>query len=198
MIKKQLVKTIPPFQMELPIGVYDGSIIDFETTGCDPFSDEIITLGYIQKNQLCIIQRCIADPISFYNKIKEMLGSLDRPFYTYNAEFEAEFAKTQLELEFSENEFVDLFEPWKSMSEREGMKWPKLDELVSDPLQYYPIRRIHSVDIPRIWRKYLMSRDINLLNLIIHHNKRNLLKELFLLVYAPVLYDELKSRKRKR
>ena len=39
-------------KINLIVGVWKGSVIDIETTGLDPCKDEIITFGFIEKNNL--------------------------------------------------------------------------------------------------------------------------------------------------
>ena len=39
-------------KIDLLVGVWKGSVIDIETTGLNPATDEIITFGFIEDNKL--------------------------------------------------------------------------------------------------------------------------------------------------
>ena len=78
-------------KIHLIIGIWDGSVIDIETTGLDPTQDEIITFGYIEKNNLHIIQRTTEENDSFYNELIKVANRLRPPFYSYNGLFEQGF-----------------------------------------------------------------------------------------------------------
>lgn len=86
---------------------------------------------------LFVIQRLSRDKTSFYSHIREVILKLLRPFYSYNAEFETRVMRIELGIEFKDNEFVDIIAPWKRKAEEKGLKWSRLDELVSEPEDYF-------------------------------------------------------------
>jgi uncharacterized protein YprB with RNaseH-like and TPR domain len=57
-------------KIELLVGVWKGSVIDIETTGLNPKSEEIVTFGFIEDNRLQIIQRTSEDKTTYYNELK--------------------------------------------------------------------------------------------------------------------------------
>jgi len=180
---------------ELLVSVPQGTLIDIETTGLDEERDEIITLGFISGNRLSVIQRKVKDKQPFYSEIKSTLSKISRPFYAYNCEFEEKFFRRQLGMQLKG---TDLMEPWKILAERRMIKWPKLDELVSEPEMYFRTTRISAGDIPSLWNAFLTSGDEKSLEMIMTHNKADLLRELYLLVQYPHLYElekEIKEHK---
>lgn len=120
--------------LTLPLSLQNGSLIDFETTGF-PWDDscEIVTLGYFSGNNVVITQRKSKDKIPFYEEIAKILDGLLRPFYSYNTSFEKSVMKALLGMNIGSDSFVDIMEPWKMKATGKGMKWPKLDELISEP-----------------------------------------------------------------
>jgi uncharacterized protein YprB with RNaseH-like and TPR domain len=172
--------------MDLLVGIPHGTLMDIETTGLDENRHEIITLGFISGNQLSVIQRKVRQKTPFYREIRDVLGRLRRPFYAYNSDFEEKFIKTQLGLRVK---LLDLMKPWREMANHRKIKWPKLDELVSEPEMYFDITRISASDIPSLWDAYLSSGNEKLLQMPLRHNRADLLKELYLLVQYPHLYE---------
>ncbi|MGC8577988.1 MAG: ribonuclease H-like domain-containing protein [Thermoproteota archaeon] len=177
-------------QVMLTVSIERGSLIDFETTGI-PFKDrehEITSFGYITSNKLVIITRRIKEKAPFYSEIKGIIKKLPRPFYAYNAKFEKDMMKEELNLSFEENDFVDLQSPWKTKAESIGLKWPKLDELISEPEKYFGDMRVSGKDCPGLWKGYLATNNENLLKMIAQHNLSDLLREAILLLLHPQLY----------
>jgi len=74
------------YQKNLLTGIFDGTIIDIETTGLDPKYDDVITFGWLTKNEINVIQRAEASPMNFYEIIEEELTKIPRPLYAYVAE----------------------------------------------------------------------------------------------------------------
>ena len=165
---------------KLLIGIPDGSLIDFETTGLDPRCDEIVTFGYIEGSALKIIQRERGVEADFLKIIGRDLKRLPQPFYAYNAEFEYDFIKTKLGLNAR---FVDLMEPWREKAAEKKIKWPKLGELISEPEEYFGEEVIRGENVPELWRKYLRTKNFKHLQPIIRHNQIDLLRELVLLIH---------------
>jgi len=119
--------------------------------------------------------------------LKEIVSKLKTPFYAYNGSFEKNFIKTQLDIT---KDVVDVFAPWRQKAESQGQKWPKLDDLVSEPETYLGIPRITGRDCPIIWKNFLKTKDRELLTPIMEHNKSDILRTLFLLIQYPELYEK--------
>jgi uncharacterized protein YprB with RNaseH-like and TPR domain/ribosomal protein S27AE len=171
---------------ELFVSIPQGALIDIETTGLNEGVDEIITFGFISGNRLSVIQRKVKDKQPFYDEIKGVLDGLSRPFYAYNCEFEEKFFKEQLGIQLKA---TDLMAPWRKLAEHKAKKWPKLEELVSEPEMYFGVTRISAKDIPTLWNAFLSGGDEKLLEMIMKHNKADLLRGLYLLVQYPHLYE---------
>lgn len=170
------------YTKELPTKLQEGSILDIETTGMNSKKDEIITLGVIEKSTLTIYQRRKEiDCSTFHRVLKEVINGLSKPLFAYKLQFEHDFIKQQLGVHINGN---DLMEKWGKKADEMNMKWPKLDELVSHPREYYENtnEKITGKHIPILWRKYLETGDKETLDRIVLHNERDLLKELFLLI----------------
>ena len=120
------------------------------------------------------------------------VGGLPRPLYAYNSEFEEGFLKAQLGMRVK---MKDLMKPWREMANHRAIKWPKLDELVSEPEMYFDTTRVSARDIPSLWDAYLSNRDEKLIELPLKHNRADLLRELYLLVQYPHLYELEKEAK---
>jgi uncharacterized protein YprB with RNaseH-like and TPR domain len=161
-------------KINLIVGVWNGTVIDLETTGLSETNDEIITLGFIEKNQLQIIQRTAHDKEEFYREIRGVIKGLQTPFYAYN-NFEEKFIKGQLGLK---KKVVDVFKPWKEKADADGIKWSSLDDLVSEPEIYFGLPRVTGRDCPACWNKYLSTGDKKHLKLIMEHNKSDILRTL--------------------
>ena len=170
----------------LLVSVPKGALIDIETTGKNEHEDEILTLGYVDRNEIIVVQRTSKSRSSFYREIEHVIRRLDKPFYAYNIEFEEKFLRAQLGLRIRG---VDLFRPWQELAGETCKKWPKLDELVTEPEEYFELERTTGSDIPVLWRRYCRTRETGLLNRIIRHNQSDLLRELYLLIHYPFLYD---------
>ena len=66
-------------KIDMLVGIWEGSVIDIETTGLNPASDEIVTLGFIEDNKLQIIQRTSKDKAEYYKELKEVVTNLKAP-----------------------------------------------------------------------------------------------------------------------
>ena len=178
----------------LVIGIRGGSLIDFETTG-RPKRDgehEVVTLGYMEGNKISITQRKTKDKSQFYKEIKGILEGLSKPYFSYNADFEREIMETELRLSVKPQDFVDIMQPWKVKAERRGLKWPKLDELISEPEDYFKEHKISGKDVPSIWKAYLMTGDEKILKIIMEHCLSDILREAILL-YQGMNIQQIKQ-----
>ncbi|MEM0116828.1 MAG: ribonuclease H-like domain-containing protein [Conexivisphaerales archaeon] len=166
------------------LGLYQGTLIDFETTGVigvDP-SCEVITLGYLTQNQLVVLQRKSFEKHGYYNELKKLLNALPKPFYSYNYEFEMKVMKEELGMQVNDSDFYDIMKPYKEMAETRRMKWPKLDELISEPEDYFGEGKVSGKDVPELWYAYLQSGDESILDAIAQHCFSDVLREMVLLI----------------
>ncbi len=177
-------------KLSLLISIPKGTLIDIETTGTNSYTDEILTFGFVSKNEVVIIQRKTKHKEAFYDEIRKLLHGLSEPFYAYNLQFEQKFLENQLGVKCNG---IDLFKPWQDRAEKKyGKKWPKLDDLISEPEFYYDEKRIRGEDVPKLWKKFLKGKKEKLLSLIMRHNQSDLLRELYLLIQYSHYYSRTK------
>ena len=170
--------------IKLDLGLVEGTLIDFETTGVPRRDEEheVITLGYFCNNSVVIIQRISPEKEPFYSHIRNILMNLPTPFYAYNAEFERNIMRIELGLNYGEDDFIDLMEPWRKKADRRRMKWPKLDDLISEPEDYFKEGKISGKDIPGLWKAYLHTKSEGILELIMNHCLSDILREIILIL----------------
>jgi hypothetical protein len=165
-----------------------GSLIDFETTGIPGRDEEheVICLGYFSGNRIVIIQRKTKERVAFYSEVKEVLKALPRPFYSYNSKFEQDVMEKELGMQAQAYDFVDIMKPWREKAERAGIKWPRLDDLISEPEDYFGEGKISGKDVPGLWKAYLAGATERLLKMIMEHCLSDILREAILLIrYSP-------------
>ncbi len=168
----------------LPVGLDNGSLVDFETTGLsrDYGEYEIITLGYFEADQIVVIQRTCHDKAPFYEGIEKTIRGLSRPYYTYNSDFERELITSELGIHVEEEDFVDIMSPWREKAQQQGLKWPRLDELIGEPEDYFMgNHKICGRDIPGLWKTYLSTGSDLMLRMITEHCFSDILRETVLL-----------------
>jgi uncharacterized protein YprB with RNaseH-like and TPR domain len=172
----------------LAVRIQRGSLIDFETTGLPRNEGEhdVITLGYVYGNRLVIIQRKTREKKPFYREIRKTLQGLLRPFHSYNAQFERDVMEMELEMKVGSKDFVDTMQPWRKRSEQKGLKWPKLDELMSEPEDYLKESKVRGKDVPELWTIYLETGRETPLEVIMSHCLSDLLREMVLLIRYPL------------
>lgn len=172
------------------VSIPKGTLIDIETTGINSYTDEILTFGFVAKNNLIILQRRTKHKERFYEEVTKVLRTLSEPFYAYNLQFEQKFLENQLRVTCTG---TDLFKPWQDRAEKKyRIKWPKLDDLISEPEFYYDEKRIRGEDVPILWQKFLKRKREKLLSLIMRHNQSDLLRELYLLIQYSHYYPRRK------
>jgi uncharacterized protein YprB with RNaseH-like and TPR domain len=178
-------------QIVLALGIEKGSLIDLETSGLpkDP-EHEITCFGYITSNKLVILMRKTKEKEPFYNEIRKIVKGLTRPFYAFNARFDKEIIESELGLRFKSEDFVDLQQPYKIKANSLNLKWPRLDELISEPEKYFGEAQVSGKDCPGLWKGYLATGNENLLKMIMRHNLSDLLREAILLLLHPELYKK--------
>jgi hypothetical protein len=173
--------------IELPLSLDKGSLIDFETTGFPWINGcEIVTLGYFSNNDIVITQRRTRTKHDYYVEISKILDSLPRPFFSYNTLFEGSVMRNLLNISVQPDLLVDIMKPWRRKAEAKGMKWPKLDELMSEPEDYFKDQKICGKDIPKMWSTYLKVGTESYLKRIMEHCLSDMLREAILLLrYHP-------------
>lgn len=171
------------------ICINKGSLIDFETSGLMRNEEhEVVSFGSFVSNKILIIGRKTKNKSRFYNKVKGMLKSIPKPIYAYNAEFEKEIIRSEFGIKFRPRAFIDLQRPWRPRADLYGAKWPKLDELISEP-KFFGEIQVTGKDVPGLWKAYLSSGSILLLRMIMRHNLMDLLRETILLFLNPEIYE---------
>ena len=168
----------------LGVGLERGTLLDFETTGIPPHDREyeVITLGYFHKDKLVITQRKTRDKAPFYREVIATLKNLPTPYFAYNSDFERRVMEMELGLRTRSAGFVDLMQRWREKASIEGIKWPRLDELISEPEDYFKGLRVSGKDVPGLWKAYLAGGSENLLKMIMEHCLSDLLREMILLL----------------
>ena len=178
--------------IDMALGVNLGSLIDFETTGVPGKhpEHEIVTLGYMVRDKLHILQRKSKDREPFYGEVRKIVKELPRPIYAYNSDFEKSIIIAELGIPAKDSEFVDLMKPWREKASKSGIKWPKLKELISEPEDYFRERKTMGRDVPVLWKEYLETGDDNLLDRIMSHCLSDMLTEMVPLVrYRPGILE---------
>jgi uncharacterized protein YprB with RNaseH-like and TPR domain len=168
-------------EKKLMVSIPKGTLIDLETTGLNYSNDEILTAGVISGNTLRILQRKHKTKDTFNEDVRKLISSLPQPFFAFNSGFEEGFIRNQLGLK--NIKFVDLHAPWRKKAESMGKKWPKLDELITHPEQYFQEKAITGKDVPELWNKFNKTGNENHLDEIIRHNQIDLLREMMLLIH---------------
>jgi uncharacterized protein YprB with RNaseH-like and TPR domain len=166
------------------MAIEKGSLIDFETTGRPRIDGEheVVTLGFMEGNKVIITQRKRGVKPAFYKEVKHIMSKLPKPYFSYNAEFERSIISEELGLPASSGDFIDIMEPWKQKAHHHGLKWPKLDELIGEPEDYFKEHKIRGKDVPSIWRTYLETGNETLLTVIMEHCLSDILREAILLI----------------
>ena len=165
----------------LIVGIFEGSIIDIETTGLYPDEDDIITFGFLVRDTITVMQRLEATASEFYQAVKSRVLELPSPLYAYNAKFERSFLAAKLKLDL---DIIDIFEPWMQRAEREGRKYPALDDLARLPREYFEEQVLDGRQVPFLWRSYQNTGDKRKVSLVVRHNMEDLIQALYVLAQA--------------
>lgn len=129
-----------------------------------------------------IIQRKTKEHVAFYEETRQTLQQLPKPPYSYNAEFERNIMEIELGMHVKDHDLVDIMKPWKEQANNHGLKWPKLDELISEPEDYFRINKISGKDIPGLWKRYLSEGNESILRKIMERSLSDILRETVLLI----------------
>jgi len=188
-----------------------GTIFDIETTSLETSEGELITIGYFTGNTITIYQRDDLDGSGEkeLETIKKQLTVLPRPYMSYMREFEEKWLGFKLDFDLF-TKWKDLCEKikvpghmfcrtckkWVSPTEEmlcpncgdwlyDTIKWPKASELISLPHSYFFKSDIEGKEIPKIWKRYLETKNKKFLEIIIFHNFNDLIRN-----YCLYLWDE--------
>lgn len=113
-----------------------GAIVDVETISLKPAPNGIFTFGWISGGELAILQaEDDADCAAMAAQIAPVWRALPRPIYAYNKTFAANWLAYALGEEASIDR--DLMDQWKSVADRQALKWPRLRELLRPPVFNY-------------------------------------------------------------
>jgi len=143
-----------------------GTIIDFETTHWDVKKGELLTAGFLSKDEIVILQRFEQAEDAFKRSVIEEVQTKARPWFAFNKEFEEAFVPMSIDKELQQRE-------------REAAFGALVDEgllnhynLLCDPL--------FNEEIPRFWNLWKTTKDMILLSKIVRHNYCCLAKEYYL------------------
>jgi len=142
----------------------NGCIVDIETTGLNPLSDKIITLGIIKKNLLLIYQLTHEDSYwRFWSLCNRLVKKQPIPRYGYACGFEADFLK------ILDDNWHDLTEYFEVDYDNEcPVRRYSLVDVTRHPFPNEPID-IDGSQVPQEWQQYLTSKNkIHLTNIIYH------------------------------
>ena len=184
------VKDVPVpiglYQKRLLVGLFDGAIMDIETTGLNPDMDDIITFGFLVENRVTVMQRIDASAKEFCEAAKSRISELPCPLYAYNARFEKAFLSSKLGVEL---DIVDIFQPWMERAESEGVKYPALDELARLPREYFREKPLKGEEVTFLWRSYQKTREKRKLSPIVRHCMEDLIQGLYVLAQVNIPID---------
>ena len=178
---KDVPVPIKLYQKRLLVSLFNGAIIDIETTGLNPDMDEIITFGFLVKDRVTVMQRMDASAEEFYEAVRSRISELPRPLYAHNARFEKGFLASMLGARL---DIVDIFHPWMERVESEAMKYPALDELAHLPREYFREKPLKGEGVTFLWRSYQKTREKRKLSLIVRHNMEDLVQALYVLAHV--------------
>jgi len=173
-IRKHLLFKTPYFicltyKLDNPLD--KGSILDIETTGIDPLSDKIITLGIIRKNFLLIYQLIKEDSYwRFLQLCKRIAKKQPTPRYAYSSHFEADF------LNLKDDKWLDLTQYFEVDYDYENpFRRYSLIDVTRHPFPNEPID-IDGSQIPTEWQEYLKTKNKIHLTNITYHSACDLLR----------------------
>ena len=150
------------YKVDTPLS--QGSIIDIETTGLDPSTDNIITLGIIKKKHLLLYQLVHEDSYKrFWSLCNRLAKAQPTPRYGYACHFEADF------LRIKDDKWTDLTQYFEiDYNDFIPFRRYTLADVTHHPFRDEPID-ISGSEIPGEWQQYVTSRNkIHLTNIIYH------------------------------
>ena len=152
-------------EVDIP-SILEGTIIDFETTHWDVEKGELITVGFLSKEEIVILQRLELTENEFKKMAIEEIQTKKRPWFAFNKEFEEKFLPITMDKELQQNERESAFGALLD----EGL----LDHysLLCDPL--------FNEEINRFWNAWKSSKDLVFVSKIVRHNYCCLAKEYYL------------------
>ncbi len=123
---------------------FKGTIIDFETTHWDAEKGELLTAGFLSRDEIVILQRFEQAENTFKRSVIEEVQTKTRPWFAFNKKFEEAFVPMNIDIELQR-------------IEREAAFRALLDEgllnhydLLCDPL--------FNGEIPRFWNLWKSTK----------------------------------------
>jgi len=146
--------------------IFEGTIIDFETTHWDVEKGELISAGFLSNEGIVVLQRLELTENEFKKRVIEEIQTKRRPWYAFNKEFEEKFLPVVIDKELQQNERESAFGALVD----EGL----LDHygLLCDPL--------FNEEVCRFWDAWKSTQDMVFVSKIIRHNYCCLAKEYYL------------------
>jgi len=152
-----------------------GTIVDIETTGLNPESDRILTLGIYRENKIFIYQLVKPRYRIFERMCRAIVRRLPKPLYAYAASFE--------------QEFLQIPNGWRDLTryyEVEYDEWCPIRRFRLVDVTTYPYETtkdfdINGAEVPQKWREWLKHRNLRILAEIPYHCMVDLRREVQLL-----------------
>lgn len=144
----------------------EGTIIDFETTGLDVTTGELITAGFLSEEGIVILQRLELTEDEFKKRVIEEIEPKKRPWYAFNKEFEEKFLPITIDIELQHLERESAF----GALVKEGLL--SHYNLLCDPL--------FNEEISSFWDAWKSTKDMLFVSKIVRHNCCCLAKEYYL------------------
>jgi len=188
---QKVVKDVPMaiglYQKELPVALVKGAIINLDTTGLDAEVDDIIALGFLERNIITVVQRVEATRTEFYDIISKKLSHLAQPIYAYDARLHEAFILAKLHTPI---ELIDILEPWRNRARGMAIRFPGLDDLASVPRQYFGETVVTDRQVRLLWASYTKTQDKRKLTPIVRHCMEDLRQALYIMTFREKLSSE--------
>ena len=151
-----------PFTVKLPTEHHlpKGCIIDVETTGLNPETDDIITMGILQKDRAVIHQLTTSAYQQFRTYCRNRADRTPLPRYGYNTRFESEF--------------LSIEEGWHDLT-RSTFARGRL-HLTDCTFSVFKEPDIIGADVPKTWQEWLNTHKPETLSQITLHCLADLLR----------------------
>ena len=153
-----------------------GSVIDIETTGTDPETNEIITCGILEADGMLIIQRKNESADVFKSAVLKQLEKMPRPFYAFNKKFEEAFLGIRIENDVQKKEMES------AIGALIDTGIVRHYNRIADPL--------YGGEVPVFWRLWKQTGEGLLLTKIVAHNYSSLIKQLILALHRSGVSEE--------
>lgn len=114
----------------------EGTIVDVETVSLQPTPNGMFTFGRLSGSQIDILQaEDEQDCGRMGEEIRKVWETLPHPIYAYNKSFVGKWISSAVGASVAID--CDIMEPWKAVADQQGLKWPRLRELLRPPLYHF-------------------------------------------------------------